>query len=148
MLGPQRPSLELSAGGKLVVQAGMRLEVVRDQRNTLGCQIGWRRHEAFAIRAQSPGHQTRVANLGEAHYRVEALLDHIYDPIAEIEIQCYLGIGTHECDESGNHQHATQWRLTACGAARALVRRRHSKFGGLILKKMRRQRSRNKAPSA
>jgi len=27
------------------------------------------------------------ANLGEAHYGVEALLDHIYNPIAEIEIQ-------------------------------------------------------------
>jgi hypothetical protein len=40
MLGTQRPLLELSAGRKLVVQAGVRLEVVRDQRNTVGRQIG------------------------------------------------------------------------------------------------------------
>jgi Transposase IS116/IS110/IS902 family len=52
----ERPSLEPSAGRKLVVQAGMSLEVVRDQRNTLGRQIGRGRHEASAICAQSPGH--------------------------------------------------------------------------------------------
>jgi hypothetical protein len=37
--------------------------------------------------------------LGEAHYGVEACLDHIDGPIAEIaeiEIQYYLGIGPHE----------------------------------------------------
>jgi hypothetical protein len=55
MLGPERPSLELSAGRKLVVQAGMGLEVVRDQRNTLGRQIGRGRHEASTICAQNPG---------------------------------------------------------------------------------------------
>src|SRR5208282_6369170 len=110
MLGPERPSLEFSAGRKLVVQAGMSLEVVRDQRNTLGRQIGRGRHEAPAICAQSPGHQARVANLGEAHYGVEALVDHIYDPIAEIEIQYYLGIGPHKGDESRHQQHADQWQ--------------------------------------
>src|SRR5690348_326128 len=98
MLGPERPSLELSAGRKLVVQAGMSLEVVRAQRNALGRQVGRGRHEASAIGTQSPAHQARVANLGEAHYGVEALLDHIYDPIAEIEIQYYLGIGSQKCD--------------------------------------------------
>jgi hypothetical protein len=45
----------------------MSLEVVRAQRNTLGRQIGQRRHEASAVCAQSPSHQTRVANLGKAH---------------------------------------------------------------------------------
>src|ERR1700730_14721053 len=115
MLGPERPSLELFAGRKLVVQAGVSLEVVRDQRNTVGRQIGRRRHEAFAIRAQSPGHQTRVANLSKAHYGVEALLDHIYDPIAEIEIQYDLGIGPHECDERRHHQDAEQWQADTYG---------------------------------
>src|SRR6516225_4479347 len=111
MLGPERPSLELSAGRKLVVQAGMGLEVVRDQRNTLGRQVGRRRHEASAICAQSPGHQARVTNLGEAHYGVEALLDHVDDPIAEVEIQFDLGIGPHKGDESRN-----DWRHTkTCG---------------------------------
>ena len=69
----------------------MSAEIARDQRNTLGRQIGGRRHEAPAICAQSPGHQARVANLGEAHHGVEALLDHIDDPIAEIEIQLISG---------------------------------------------------------
>src|SRR5271156_5754201 len=110
MLGPQRPSLEPSTGRKLVVQTGMSLEVVRGPRNTLGREIGRGRHEASAICAQSPGHQTRVASLGEAHYGVEALLDDIYDPIAEIEIQYHLGIGPHEGDESRHHQHAGQWQ--------------------------------------
>ena len=67
-----------------MVQTGMSFEVVRDQRNTLGREVGWGRHEASARCAQSPGHQTRVANLGEAYYGVEPLLNHIYDPIAEI----------------------------------------------------------------
>src|SRR5260221_8385312 len=93
MLGPQRPSLELSAGRKLVVQAGMSLEVVRDQRNTFGRQIGRRRHEAFAICAQSPGHQTRVANFGEAHYGVEALLrseEHTSELQSHSDLVCRL----------------------------------------------------------
>ena len=110
MLGPQRPSLELPAGRKLVVQAGMRLEVVRDQRNTLGRQICRGRHEASAVCSQNPGHQARIANMGKAHHGVKAFLDHIDDPIAEIEIQYYLGIGPHECDESRHHQHAGQWQ--------------------------------------
>jgi hypothetical protein len=148
MLGPERPSLELSAGRKLVVQAGMSLEVVRDQRNTLGRQIGRGRHEASAICAQSPGHQTRVANLGEAHHGVEALLDHIDDPIAEIEIQYYLGIGPHERDESRHHQRADQWQGDTQCAARGLVVCDSSSSADSISEKMRRQRSRNRAPSA
>ena len=135
MLGPERPSLELSAGRKLVVQTGMSLEVVRDQRNTLGRQIGRGRHEASAIGAQSPGHQTRVANLGEAHHGVEALLDHIDDPIAEIEIQCYLGIGPHKRDESRHHQHADQWQADTQCAARRLVRLRQFKLGRFDFRK-------------
>jgi hypothetical protein len=83
----------------------MSLEVVRDQRDSLGCQIGRGRHEALAICAQSPAHQTRVADLGEAHHGVEALLDHIDDPIAEIEIQCYLRLDSHERDESRQSRH-------------------------------------------
>ena len=61
MLGPKRPSLELPAGRKLVVQAGMGLEVVGDQRNTLGRQIGRRCHrllryvpKARVINRESP----------------------------------------------------------------------------------------------
>src|ERR1700757_5262209 len=49
MLGPQRPSLELSASRKLVVQTGMSPEVVRGPGNTLGREIGRGRHEASAI---------------------------------------------------------------------------------------------------
>src|ERR1700730_15441197 len=44
-----RPSLKLSASRKLVVQAGMSLEVVPDQRNTLNRQIGRGGHEASAV---------------------------------------------------------------------------------------------------
>ena len=83
-------------------------EVVRDQRDTLRSQIGRGRDEASAIYAQSPGHQTQVADLGEAYDGVKALLDHIDDPIVEIEIQYYLGIGSHEGDESRHHQDADQ----------------------------------------
>jgi hypothetical protein len=93
--------------------------------------------------------KTRVANLGEAHYGVEALLDHIDDPIAEIEIQYDLGIGPHERDESRHHQHANQWQADTQCAARRLVRLRQFKLGRFgISEKMRRQRSRNKPPSA
>jgi hypothetical protein len=108
MLGPERPSLERSAGRELVVQAGMSLKVGRDFRNALGGQVGRRSHETSATCAQSTGHQTRVAKIGEAHDGVEALLDHIDDPIAEIEIQHDLGIGAHECDDSRHHQHVDQ----------------------------------------
>jgi hypothetical protein len=51
-----------------------------------------------------------VSPTSAAHHGVEALLDHIYDPIAEIEIQRYLGIGPHKSDQSGHHQHADQWQ--------------------------------------
>src|SRR6478672_5398237 len=122
MLGPDRPSLKLSAGRKLVVQAGMSLEVVRDQRNTLGRQVGRGGDEASAICAQSPGHQTRVAGISEAHHRVEALLDHIDEPVAEIEIQYYLGIGPHERHESRHHQHSDQWQADTQYAAWSLMR--------------------------
>src|ERR1700722_17989404 len=110
MLGPKRPSLELPAGWELVVQAGVSLEVVGRQRNTLGRQIGRRCHKASAICAQSPGHQPRVAKLREAHDGVEALLNHIDNPLAEIEIQSYLVIDPHEGCESWHHQHADQWQ--------------------------------------
>src|SRR5690348_1351945 len=135
MLGPERPSLELSAGRKLVVQASMSLEVVRAQRNALGRQIGRCRHEASAIGTQSPGHQARVTSLREAHYGVEALLDDIYDPIAEIEIQYYLGIGPHEGDESRHHQRADQWQADTQCAARGLLRLRQFKLGRLDFRK-------------
>ena len=59
--------------------------------------------------ANAPGFgEGDFASLGEAHYGVESLLDHINDPNAEIEIQYYLGIGPHEGDESGHHQRADQ----------------------------------------
>ena len=76
MLGRQRPSLELAAGRKLVVQTGMSLEVGRGQSNAFGRQIGRGRHQASAICAQSPVHQTRVANVGEAHDGIKALLQY------------------------------------------------------------------------
>ena len=107
----------------------MSLEVVRDPRNTPGHQIGRGRHEASAICPQSPGHQARVTNFGEADDGVEALLDDIYDPIAEIEIQFYLGLGPHEGDESWHHQHADQWQADTQCAARRLVRLRQFKLG-------------------
>src|SRR5258706_4282039 len=52
MLWSQRPSLELSAGGQLVMQTGVSLEFVGWLRNTPGRQIGRRRHEASPISAQ------------------------------------------------------------------------------------------------
>jgi transcription elongation GreA/GreB family factor len=88
--------------------------------------IGRRCYKAPAICAQSPGHQPRVANLCEAHYGVEALLNHIDDPIAEIEIQCYLGIGAHEGDKSRHHQHADQWQADTQCAALETARRDYS----------------------
>ena len=45
---------------------------------------------------------------GAIRHDVEALPDHIYGPIAEIEIQYYLEIGPHKRDESRHHQHAGQ----------------------------------------
>ena len=107
----------------------MSLEVVRDPRNTPGHQIGRGRHEASAICAQGPGHQTRVVNISKAHHGVEALLDHVYNPIAEIEIQHYLGIGPHKGDQSRHHQHAGQWQADTQCAARRLVRLRQFKLG-------------------
>jgi hypothetical protein len=52
---------------------------------------------------KAPGHQTRVAYVGETHHGVKGLLDNVYDPIAEIEIQHYLGIGPQEREESRHH---------------------------------------------
>ena len=76
-----------------------------------------------------------VADIGEAHHGVEALLDHIDDPIAEIEIQYYLGIGPHERDESRHHQVAGQWQADTQCTARGLLRLRQFKLSRFDFRK-------------
>src|ERR1700733_404299 len=98
------------SGSAVIALAVLGCSVAGNQRNTLGRQIGRRCHKASAICAQSPGHQPRVAKLREAHDSVEALLNHIDNPIAEIELQSYLVIDPHEGYESWHHQHADQWQ--------------------------------------
>ena len=69
----QRPSLELSACWKLMVQTGMSLEVVRGQRDTLGRQIGPEPPRGVGDTCPMPGLSKReVASVGEAHDSVEA----------------------------------------------------------------------------
>ena len=129
LLRRQGPLLEPSAGRKPVVQTGMSLEVIRGFGNTFGREISRGRHQAPAIGAQGPRHQARVAGVGEAHHGVKTLLDHIDDPIAEIEIQHDLGIGPHERRERRYHQHADQWQTDTQRAARGLVCLRQLKLG-------------------
>ena len=76
-----------------------------------------------------------VANVGKAHHGVQALLDHIDDPIAEIEIQYYLGIYPHEADQSRHHQRARQGQADAQCAARGLVCLRQFKLGRFDFRK-------------
>ncbi|MNL09703.1 hypothetical protein D3C87_1304740 [compost metagenome] len=51
-------------------------------------------------------HQSRVPGFAGADHGIETFVDHIHQPVGEVEVKLDLGIGTHEGHDCGHHQHA------------------------------------------
>ncbi len=98
----------LAAGGEAVLQAGMAGQVLRHQRHAAAPEIVGARPPAAAGTRPGSGSSAGIADLAGADHRIEALLDHVDQPVGEVEVQLDLGIGPHEGAEGRHHQHAGQ----------------------------------------
>src|SRR5450830_664936 len=131
----QRPALQLAGGGKAMLQAGMPGQFAWMRRCSVLFEIAGRGHQHMRTSTQPARHQARIGLLAGADHDVKALFHHVHHAVRHVDIK--IGIS----------------RLTSCGAP---TRKRprglpaasdNSASAASTSLRMRRQRSRNSAPS-
>ncbi|MNS46273.1 hypothetical protein D3C72_787630 [compost metagenome] len=75
--------------------------------------------------AQHPRYQPGIRDLAGAHDSVESFLDHVHDPIREIQIERDFRIVAHESGQGWHQQHARQRQADPQPTARRLLSQRH-----------------------
>ncbi|VBR79771.1 Uncharacterised protein [Burkholderia pseudomallei] len=116
--GPQRPALELAGGREAIEQARVVREIGGRARRAATREIVGRADDDLRERAEPPRGQPRIARLAAAHDRVEAFVDHIDEPVGEIEVELDVRVRRHEIGEHGQHGRAERGQAHAQPAAR------------------------------
>ncbi len=78
-------------------------EMIDAGRHPTPLEIQRRANDMERVIAQAPSHQTRVVEHPGANDRVKALLDHIHQPIGELQVELDFGVARHEPRQLHKH---------------------------------------------
>jgi hypothetical protein len=67
----------------------------------------------MTIAVELAHHQPRVFNLTDTHHGIKTLLDHVDQPITELQLQLHLGIGLLKRNQVRHQPHPQLWQTEA-----------------------------------